>query len=54
MASRIVRPHRIAEIPGTLEGDARTWEMVEPGFGATEWTDDQQLTLAPIVDDIWL
>ena len=28
--------------------------MVEPGFGATEWTDDRQLTLAPIVDDIWL
>ena len=24
--------------------------MVEPGFGATEWTDDQQLTLDPIVD----
>ena len=35
MVSRIVRPHRIAEIPGTLEGDARTWEMAAPWVTVT-------------------
>ena len=32
VSSRFITPHRVADVPCTLEGDAKTWEQSGPNL----------------------